>query len=448
MKKLLFFGLMVVLVSIGSVVNAQETDNDTDSSECSQVYNRFTEAFENNQFSQAMVYWSTCFNSCPKVNINLYINGAKVISNIIKNDANDVRKKELIDTLMLLYDVRITNFGQEGKVLGYKAEDLLYYQPTKLDDVYDMYAKSVTLEGKKSRGGVLSAYFSVATEKYKKHQILKEEAIYVYGNVRQLIDFNLSKDSTDKFYKKAKKEVDDLYVKEYKLDCAGLTSLYGPMYESNSSSVPFLRKLEAVLQARKCGSSDLYKLVEQNLIENDPTSESLEKVAKEYLAQNDLPKAIDTYKKAIAKEPDNDRKAAMYYDLAEATSVNHALSIMFCNNAIQASPTFARPYLLMSKLYAKGSNRCGGSTDAKQRVFMQKSMFWAATDKCETAKSIDPKLANEADKLIAEYELKYPTQEEIDAQQLKVGDSYAINCWLTTVTTVRAKPVKVEESKK
>jgi tetratricopeptide (TPR) repeat protein len=434
------------MVTSHTVVKAQDNDNDADSAECTHVYNEFTEAFENNQFSQAFVYWSTCFNSCPKINVNLYINGAKVISTIMKTDANDVRKKELIDTLMLLYDVRITNFGQEGKVLGYKAEDLYIYQPSKLDDIYEMFAKSVLLEGKKSRGGVLSSYFTVATEKLKKHQILKEEALYVYGNVRQLVDYNLSKDSTDKFYKKAKKEIEDLYAKEYKLDCAGITALYGPMYESNSSSVPFLRKLEAVMQARKCTNSDLYKLVEQNLIENDPTSESLEKVAKEYLAQNDLPKAIDTYKKAIAKEPDNDRKAAMYYDLADATSVNHALSIMFCNNAIQASPSFARPYLLMSKLYAKGSSRCGGSNDAKQRVFIQKTMYWAATDKCELAKSIDPKLTEEADALIAEYQLKYPTQADIDEQQLKVGDSYAINCWLTTVTTVRAK--KAEEPKK
>lgn len=448
MKKITFYGLLVLSLCFQKVVKAQDSENDSDSLECTQVFNQFTDAFENNEYSVAFSRWRTCFVSCPKIGVNLYINGAKVIANIIKTDANDARKLELIDTLMLLYDNRITFFGQEGKVLGYKAEDMYFYQPNKIDEVYDMFSKSVKLEDKKSRGGVLSAYFTVATEKYKKRQILKEEAIDVYGNVRMIIDYNLSKDSTDKFYNKAKKEVDELYSKEFKLDCAGLTSLYGPMYESNSTSVPFLRKLEAIFKARNCTNSDLFKLVEQNLIENDPTSESLEKQAKDYLTQNDLPKAIETYKKAIAKETDKDRKAEMYYSLAEATMVNHALSIMFCNSAIQTSPTYAKPYLLMSKLYAKGAGRCGAG-DPKSRSFLIKTMYWAATDKCELAKSIDPKLTADADALIAEYQQKYPTIEEIQAMDLKEGDSYGINCWLTTVTTVRAKKVvPVEPIKK
>jgi len=449
-RKITYYGLFVLALCFQTIVKAQDSDSDGDSLECNQAYTKFNDAFESNDLPVAFAGWRNCIGICPKANINIYINGAKVISGLIKVENIESRKQELIDTLMFLYDTRISNFNQEGKVLGYKAEDMYFYQPTKLDEIYEMLGKSVSLEGKKSRGGVLSAYFKVATEKYKKRQILKEEAIEVYGTSRLYIDANLAKDSTDKYYKKAKTEVDELYAKEFKLDCSAISSLYGSMYESNSTSVPFLRKLESILVARNCTNSDLYKLVETNLIELDPTSESLEKIAKEYLAQNDLPKGIETYKKAIAKETDNDRKAEMYYNLAVATKVNHALSIMFCNNAIQASSTYARPYLLMSQLYAKGSGRCG-SGDVK-RAFIQKSMYWAATDKCETAKSVDPKLTKEADALIAEYQLKYPTQEEIEKEGLNVGDSYAINCWLTTVTTVRAKKVveqpKIEEPKK
>ena len=445
MKKITFFYLMLCVLGFQNVVQAQDGEVDADSLVCLKAFNQFNDAFENNDFATALSNWRICYVSCPKAGINLYINGAKVLTNTIKSEVSPVRKKELIDTLMLLYDSRIAYFGQEGKVLGYKGEDMFAYQPEKIDDAYETLAKSVTLEGKKSRGGVLNMYFIVATEKYKRRQILKEEAITVYGNVRQLIDFNLAKDSTDKFYKKAKTEVDALYDKEFKLDCAGLSSLFGPMYESNNTSVPFLRKLEAIFQARNCVNCDLYSLVETNLTENDPTSESLEKQAKDYIAKNDLPKGIDMYKKAIAKETDNERKAEMYYNLAEATIVNHALSIMFCNNAIQTNPSFARPYLLMSKLYSKGSARCGSSEPSK-KLFSQKTIYWAATDKCEAAKNIDPKLTEEADALIAEYKQKYPTKEEIETQGLKEGDSFAIDCWLTTVTTVRAK-AEVEEKK-
>lgn len=449
-KRITYYGLFVLLFCLQTIAQAQDSDYDGDSLECNQAYTKFNDAFENNDFPVAFVGLRNCIGMCPKANINLYINGAKVISGLIKAEYIESRKQELIDTLLFLYDTRIAHFSQEGKVLGYKAEDMLIYQPNKLDEIYELLGKSVSLEGKKSRGGVLSAYFKIATEKYKKRQILKEEAIEVYGTSRLYIDANLAKDSTDKYYKKAKIEVDELYAKEFKLDCSALSALYGSMYESNSTSVLFLRKLESILVARNCTNSDLYKLVETSLIELDPTSESLERIAKEYLLQNDLPKGIETYKKAIAKETDADKKAEMYYNLAIATKVNHALSIMFCNSAIQTSASYARPYLLMSQLYAKGSGRCG-SGDAK-RAFIQKTMYWAATDKCETAKNVDPKLTKEADALIAEYQLKYPTQEDIDKEGLKVGDSYAINCWLTTVTTVRAKKVveqpKVEETKK
>ncbi len=439
--KIIKYVFFVAALFVSPFIKAQDSDVDEDSQECTKIFSAFSDAFDNNNMDQAMGYWRQCYAACPKANVNLYINGAKVIETLIKNEQNATRKSELVDTLMLLYDARIANFGQEGKVLGYKAEDMYDYLSSKLDDTYETLQKSVQLEAKKTRGGVASLYFKVAVDKYKKRQILKEEAINVYGVARDIIDYNLAKDSTDKFYKAAKRDVDALYAKEIKLDCQALVALYGPMYESNQTSLDFVKNLKAILDARSCQQTDLYKSVEANILENDPTSESLEKIALKYNSENNLPKAIEYYKKAIAKESDNDKKAVLYFSLAQISSPSPQLSIMYCNTAIQTNPSFAKPYLLIAKLYAKGAGRCG-ATGTIDKLFAQKTMYWAAVDKCMMAKQLDPTLTEEADKQIAEYSAKFPTAEDITKQSLQIGDSYTINCWVTTTTTVRAKIVK------
>lgn len=439
MKNFYIF-LLLSLCCGGSMMAQSAFDSEADSINCTQNYNQFSDNFEGGNTAEAMRYWRACFGTCPKVSKNVYINGAKLVEGAIKSESDKRRKEQLIDTLFLLYDRRVENFGEEGKVLGYKAEDLAKYRPAQSDKTYEMIRKSIKLEGNNSRGKVLSLYVQMTLDKVKKQQAEKTDLAEAYGVASEIIDINLAKEPGDKFYANAQKAVEEIYTKEINLDCQGITELFRSKFEDNQTNIEFLTRLKTLLEKKSCKDGDMYLLTIQNLVANDPTSESLEKMAEYHQGRKEMTKAVEYYKKAIAKETDKTKKASLYYKLAETTSINPTLSVMYCNSAVQIAPSFAKPYLLIAKHYATGSSRCG--KDSKYPEFLKKTMYWAAVDKLEVAKSLDPSLAEEANKLILEYSARFPTLEEVTFQGLQVGSSYNIDCWIQSTTTVRIAQAK------
>jgi hypothetical protein len=406
----------------------------TDSVGCSSNFAAFTKSFDNNNISQSLYYWRLCFNECPQFDKNIYINGAKLLEAIIKQEKNQQVRDQFLDTLFLVFEKRVELYGEEGKVLGFKAEDIIKFRPEDEDLAYQMIQRSIDLEGVNSRGKVLSLNVQLTLNKVNSGMLEQIDLVEAYAQAADIIAFNLVEKPGDKFYLAAKKVIDDIYTKDIHLDCDGLSSLFSTKLEENASNVEFLKKVKSLLEMRNC-TGDFYNQVVQSIATSDPSPEILVRMAEDFKARNEMTKAVECYKKAIAKEADKKKKAELYYALAEATVDYPTLSIMYCNSAVDLRPNFARPYMLIAKQYAAGAYRCGKGT--KYAEFLKKTMYWSAVDKLETAKSLDHALAEEANMLIAEYQKKFPTLEEITFQGLQIGSVYRIDCWISSSTTVR-----------
>ena len=74
-----------------------------------------------------------------------------------------------------------------------------------------------------------------------------------------------------------------------------------------------------------------------------------------------------------------------------------------------------------------------GSGDFEGRV-----AYWAAVDKFERAKQIDPSVAGRANELIRTYTPHFPTRENIFFNDYAEGQSYTVGGWINEVTTIRA----------
>ena len=65
-------------------------------------------------------------------------------------------------------------------------------------------------------------------------------------------------------------------------------------------------------------------------------------------------------------------------------------------------------------------------------------MYWAAVDKLEKAKNIDPDVAEQAQSLINQYRKYYPSKADVFFKpELKVGESFHIGGWINE--TVRCR---------
>ena len=64
---------------------------------------------------------------CPNFHSSLYINGAEVFDKLATQEKDPARKKVYVDSLMIVYDMRIKNCGEEATVLNRKALSFLKY---------------------------------------------------------------------------------------------------------------------------------------------------------------------------------------------------------------------------------------------------------------------------------------------------------------------------------
>ena len=65
------------------------------------------------------------------------------------------------------------------------------------------------------------------------------------------------------------------------------------------------------------------------------------------------------------------------------------------------------------------------------------SEYFAVIDKLQKAKSVDPSIAEEADKLIRTYSAYTPKDEDLFFIGIKKGDAVTIGGWIGETTTVR-----------
>lgn len=110
-------------------------------------------------------------------------------------------------------------------------------------------------------------------------------------------------------------------------------------------------------------------------------------------------------------------------------------------NALNLNASFGRAYVAIGDLYALAVTRCSGSAMARG----DRAVFWAAADKYEQAKRVDPSVGDLASRRLATYEEVFPAQEDIFYRSgWEPGTSFTIDygcyVWIGETTTVRPAP--------
>jgi tetratricopeptide (TPR) repeat protein len=104
----------------------------------------------------------------------------------------------------------------------------------------------------------------------------------------------------------------------------------------------------------------------------------------------------------------------------------------YAYKALEYIPKDGSLYIMIGDMYASTAKQCG-SNDLTSKV-----AYWAAVDKYQKAKQIDPTVADEANQRINTYKQYFPRKETIFFHDLNEGDSYEVECWINETTTVRA----------
>ncbi|MCQ2200284.1 MAG: hypothetical protein MJZ19_11290 [Paludibacteraceae bacterium] len=388
--------------------------------------------------------WEILYNECPASSQRIYSDGAFMLKWEIQNAANLADKKAKFNDLMNLYDQRIKYFGKDKKyptyyILGQKAINYCQYPELTSDKnnvkAYQWLEEAINSGESKCKPDVFRQFFILSEGLFKENPTAnRQKFIDDYMKISPMISAAAESDST---YDIAKSSVDKIFARSGAAECGTLDKAYSAKIDANKTNEAFLNDVLALYAIADCKESAVYFKGSAYLHAIKPTASSAQGMAAQAYSKKDYGTAIKYYNEAISLTNDKSVKSLCYFNIAtlQSANKNYEASRAAALKCLQFDPTEGRAYILIATLYASYRQ------SISDIPAVQNTAYWAACDKLEKAKSVDPGVASKANSLLSQYKQYFPDKSELFMRGINVnaGASYSVPGWINEKTTVRFK---------
>ena len=408
------------------------------SEECKLNLSFYNDWMKQDNYAEAAPLWREAFRLCPPgVRQGLYTDGLKLFKYYIeKNKDNPKVKNALIDSMLMMYDLRIQYFpGSAKSAAEFKVYDMNQYLEEKDEKIYAAIEKAMELGGDLTSPAILVLAMKKISDLYAAKKVTTEKVLETYTRIEKMIDAQVAAKHQDA--DAAKKDIDNLFVTSGVASCANIVELFTPRFEANPDDKALVTTIVKLLSDLECTNEDLFLRTVQALHKIEPNYQSAYYLYKLCSAKGDHSSAIQMLQEAIDSEGTPDEQDAVLlielstYYLRKMENLNKAAEA--ARQAIQKSSTVAGSANLILGI-VWGSLRCTGN-DIEMRA-----KYWVAVDYLIRARNADPSIAEEASRHISTYSQYFPAQEEAFMYNIIDGSSYTVNCnGMSAVTTVRTR---------
>ena len=433
--------LVAVLLLSGGVTSvlAQE--------DCNKNSSISHEAVRANNFKDAYLPWKEVLKDCPTLRYYTYTDGIKILSSFLNDikDRNSADYKKYFDELMEVFDLRmkytpdfmhLKGTPSVGEVLGNKAINYIAYAPNiDVNQAYAWLKESLDTEKGGSKGPILHYFLDMSLNKLKGDPNHKEQFIQDYLLASEYADAAIAAETNEakkKNFMGIKDNLVALFVNSGTADCESLQSIYGPKVEANQTDLAYLKKVIDIMKMMRCTESEAYLQASYYAYKMEPTAEAATGCAYQAFKKGDIDGAVKFFDEAVNLETDNMKKAEKAYAaaavLASAKKLSQARA--YCQKAIGFNENYGAPYILIANLYAMSPNWSDESA-------LNKCTYFAVIDKLQKAKSVDPSVTEEVNKMISRYSAYTPQAKDLFMLGYKAGDRITIGGWIGESTTIR-----------
>lgn len=407
-----------------------------DSIRCVTNLSLYREYARQKDYKSAIRYWRIVFRECPISTKNIYIDGVRIFKDYIEKETNDENSSFYVDTLMMVYDQRIKYYPRDrGDQRGRQGVDLLRYR--RLDDIkyvkqaYGYLEESIDLKKNESSEAVVATFFTSAITLFQHGELDEKKLIQDYIMSNDILVYQINKypnNSTPSDIKARQ----DINMQNLKLSCDLLVEQFSELYEKNPGEISTLQTITSVMNAMACTEQPLYYQAAKELHKLKPTSESAANIASLAYDKSEYDVAVMYFEQAIQLEIDTDKKAQFYLGLGKS-QYKQDKKPQARENALKAialKDNWGEPYIMIGQMYAESTDECAD-------ISLPKSIYWVAVDKFNKAKSVDPSLEDQANKLILTYSNYFPNKEDAFFVGINENDTYTVNCWINETTKAR-----------
>ena len=409
-----------------------------DSAECVKYLSYYSELVKQNNLTEAAPFWRKAFTLCPPtVSQNMFINGQKIIRyEISQNKKDPARYRELVDTLLMLNDLRAQYYPKNAvKSLDNKAIDVINYYDSDFESQFKYLTEVLDQIGGDASPIVFVKQMNASVEMYRNQKLEAEDVMNNYTKISGILNDKIDK-SNDPAYRDAKGTVESLLIDSGVASCDNLVALYTPRFEANPTDEALLTNMVYMMSRSECMNTDLFLKAIVALNDINPTASSVYGLYRLYSSKDENTKAAEALERAISLlNPDDvNTKADYTFELATyyfkkcgkaAAAVAKAKEAAEINDAYRG-----KAYLLIGTIW--GTQKCGGDEVSSR------AHFWVAVDYLQRAASADPSVADEANSLAAQYRRYFPKTEDAFFLDINDGEGYTVSCGgMTERTTVR-----------
>ena len=416
-----------------------------DSLNCLKNISVYTEYVKTNNFKDAFTPWKAVFDEAPLAQVGTYTNGAKILRALIAAEKDGAKQKEYFELLMKVHDQRIQYLdglnklvkspATKGDIMGAKAHDYFSMGGQDNNAAYAMFAEAVAAEKHNLPYYVLMEFVDASARKVKADETHKEQFVQDYiaaaGYASEALN-NAKKESAKKNYQMAKDNIDAHFINSGVATCENLQEIYAPKVEENKANIEYLKSVITVMQKLGCKESEAYFAASEYAHAIEPTAATAFGCGAMYYKKGDIDKSIEYFDNAIELETDLEQKSDYCYTAAQVLFANKQLSKarQYARKAIEYNETKGDPYILIAQMYANSPNW-------SDEPALNKCTYFAAIDKLQKAKSVDPSVAEKANELISSYSRHTPKDEDLFFIGIKKGNAVTIGGWIGETTTVR-----------
>jgi tetratricopeptide (TPR) repeat protein len=436
MKNVIKYLFISLLIMQAAPALAQQGDFGTDPETCKMNISLYQDAMTRNAYAEAYGPWKKILEICPKWSKSVYVKGGQILNNLISEEKDAARKQRLIDSLYLMYDMRVEHFGEAGIVLGYKAQSMQMYQPDSCEKIFKTAKQAIDEGGSKSTPEALYAYYTALNCQHVKGTATKEQMLSDYVMIMGIVEGRLSdpdlKEADKPYYEDVREKVNNIFFKI--AECADIGRIVGDMLKANPDDIQMKTRLLKVLNGKDCQDESVYRSLAEEVHKANPTPESAYSLGMLLVKQNDMNGALRYMKEAVdlcTDCPDRMKYLQKAGQIASATG-NHVQARSFANQLLQQDPKNGDAYMLIGNAIIAQASSC--------EVPQQWGVYWLAYDYYQKAKANDPTAAEKASERMSSCYARFPTAQELFFHQLKEGDAFQVTCGgLNESTTARAR---------
>ena len=428
--KIFFTGLLGLLFF--STANAQWNWPD-DKATAEEKNALYTDNFKQGNYRAAANHLSWLLANAPNLNKSIYINGVKIYNGLAGEATDNAKKIAFQDSVLLLYDLRIKYFGDEGKVLNRKAFDAYkYYKGDKdrYEELFMLFKSTFELNGNKVMDMNLLPYMDIIRRyKISDGNISDQEVLDIYEEIVKITNYKIMtvKKNVDRL-KIILDKINELLVQTIDVDCEFVKNTLGPKLEAEPDNLKLAKNRLRLSFAGKCMELEVSIKAAKIVQKNEPRFGLAKLIGQSAAARKDYVTAVTYLEESIELTDDNTQKGDSYYALAiiQSNLDRNVSARDYARKAVSADPTKKEAYKLIGNLYYNSFNDCKKGVNP----IHDKAIYIAAYDMFKRAGDSSG---------MSRARQQFPTMEEIFTWDMKVGDTYKVGCWINQTVSIQKR---------